>query len=111
MLNPVRPNQSTEGEEHDRRTESDHHHGDKTYYLPFDYNLVSQSREGGYTYDPLGTSCSLTYGEGKRFKLSHPFPAEKVAKQIQFGWKRRAANVLLATAPDHSSRMRPEDVE
>ena len=28
--------------------------GDKTYYLPFDYNLVSQSRAAGYDYDPLG---------------------------------------------------------
>jgi len=85
--------------------------GDKTYYLPFDYNLVSQSRVGGYTYDPLGPSCWFTYGEGKGFKPSHPFPAEAVAKQIQLGWKRGAANVLLATAADRTGRMRPEDVE
>jgi hypothetical protein len=85
--------------------------GDKTYYLPFDYNLVSQNRLGGYTYDPLGPSCWFTYGEGKGFKPSRPFPAEKIAKQIQLGWKRGAANVLLATAPDHTGRMRPEDVE
>jgi hypothetical protein len=85
--------------------------GDKTYYLPFDYNLVSQCRRGGYEYDPLGPSCWFTYGEGKGFKPSHPFPAETVAKQIQLGWKRGAANVLLATAPDHTGRIRPEDVE
>jgi hypothetical protein len=85
--------------------------GDKTYYLPFDYNLVSQSRGGGYNYDPLGPSCWFTYREGKGFKPSHPFPAEAVAKQIQLGCKRGAANVLLATAPDHTGRMRPEDVE
>jgi len=83
----------------------------KTYYLPFDYNLVSQSRPGGYKYDPLGPSCWFTYGEGKKFTPSHPLPAEALAKQIRLGWSRGAANVLLATAPDHTGRMRPEDVE
>jgi len=83
----------------------------QTYYLPFYYNLVSQSRPGGYKYDPLGPSCWFTYGEGKKFPPSHPFPAEALAKQIRLGWSRGAANVLLATAPDHTGRMRPEDVE
>jgi len=83
----------------------------KTYYLPFDYNLVSQTRPGGIKYDPLGPSCWFTYGEGKKFPASHPFPAEALAKQIRLGWSRGAANVLLATAPDHTGRMRPEDVE
>ncbi len=85
--------------------------GDKTFYLPFDYNLVSQSRVGGYKYDPIGPSCWFTYGEGKKFPPSLPFPAEAVAKQLRLGWKRGAANVLLATAPDHTGRMRPEDVD
>jgi alpha-L-fucosidase len=85
--------------------------GDKTYYLPFDYNLVSQSRPGGYKYDPLGPSCWFTYGDGKSFAPSRPLPAEALAKQIRLGWSRGAANVLLATAPDHTGRMRPEDVE
>ena len=83
----------------------------KTYYLPFDYNLVSQARPGGIKYDPLGPSCWFTYGGGKKFPASHPFPAEALAKQIRLGWSRGAANVLLATAPDHTGRMRPEDVE
>ena len=83
----------------------------KTYYLPFEYSLVSQSREGGYKYDPLGPSCWFTYGEGKEFVPSQPFPAEALAKQIKLGYDRGAANVLLATAPDHTGRMRPEDVE
>jgi hypothetical protein len=83
----------------------------KTYYLPFEYSLVSQRREGGIKYDPLGPSCWFTYGEGKGFVPSRPFPAEALAKRIRLGWKRRAANVLLATAPDHTGRMRPEDVE
>ncbi|MBU0719021.1 MAG: hypothetical protein KJ749_12290, partial [Planctomycetes bacterium] len=83
----------------------------KTHYLPFEYSLVSQSREGGIEYDPLGPSCWFTYGKGRTFKPSHPFPAEAVAKRIWLGWAQGAANVLLATAPDHTGRMRPEDVE
>lgn len=82
-----------------------------TYYLPFEYSLVCQSREGGYKYDPLGPSCWFTYGEGKDFVPSRPFPAKALAQQVRLGWKRGAANVLLATAPDHTGRMRPEDVE
>jgi len=83
----------------------------KTYYLPFEYSLVSQRREGGIKYDPLGPSCWFTYGDGRKHTPSHPFPAEAVAERIQLGWDRGAANVLLATAPDHTGRMRPEDVE
>jgi hypothetical protein len=83
-----------------------------TYYLPFDHNLVSQSRAGGSAHDAVGgLSCWFTYGEGKKFPASHPFPAEVLAKQIRLGWSRGAANVLLATAPDHTGRIRPEDVE
>ena len=85
--------------------------GDKSYYLPLEYEPVSQSRVGGYKYDPLGPSCWFTYGEGRKFTPSRPFPAEALAKQIRLGWKRGAANVLLATAPDHTGRMRPEDME
>ena len=48
--------------------------GGKTYYLPFDYNLVSQSRPGGYDYDPLGPSCWFTYGEGKELHAQPPIP-------------------------------------
>lgn len=83
----------------------------KTYYLPFEYSLVSQGREGGIKYDPLGPSCWFTYGDGREFPSSHPFPAEAVAERVRLGWQRGAANVLLATAPDHAGRMRPEDIE
>ena len=63
-------------------------------------------------YDAVGgQSCWFTYGEGKNFPASHPFSAEALAKQIRLGWSRGAANVLLATAPDHTGRMRPEDIE
>jgi alpha-L-fucosidase len=83
----------------------------KKYYLPFDYNLVSQSREGGYGNDPLGPSCWFTYGEGWGVAPSRPFPAEALAQQIRLGYKRGACNVLLATAPDYTGRIRPQDVE
>ena len=83
----------------------------KTYYLPFDYNLVSQNRPGGYAFDPLGPSCWFTYGEGRSFTPSRPFPAEAVAKQLRSGWKRGASNVLLSVAPDHTGRIRPQDAE
>jgi len=85
--------------------------GDKTYYLPFEYEPVSQSRPGGYSYDPLGPSCWFTYGQRRKFTPSRPFPAEALAKRIRLGHKRGAANVLLATAPDHTGRMRPEDAQ
>jgi hypothetical protein len=62
--------------------------GGTTYYLPFDFNFVSQSRKGGYDYDPLGPSCWFTYGEGKHFVPSHPFPAEAIARQIRLAHKR-----------------------
>ena len=79
--------------------------GGKNYYLPFEYEPVSQGRAAS------GESCWFTYGEGKKFTPSHPFPPEAVAKRIRLAWERGAANVLLATAPDHSGKMRAEDVE
>jgi hypothetical protein len=83
----------------------------KNYYLPFDYCFVSQSRLGGYDYDPLGKSCWFTYGAGKSFVPSRPFPAEALAKKTRQGWERGANIVLLAAAPDYTGRLRPEDVE
>ena len=41
-------------------------------------------------------------------KITDP---KMLAKQIKLGYDRGAANVLLATAPDHTGRMRPDDVE
>lgn len=82
----------------------------KSYYLPFEYCLVTQSRSEGIGYDPLGPSCWFTYGEGRGFVASHPFPAEVVAERIRLAWQRGAANVLVSTAPDHTGKMRPEDV-
>ena len=76
--------------------------GGKTYYLPFDFNFISQGRPEG---------CWFTYGEGRGFAPSRPFPPEAVVQRIRVGWKRGAANVLVAAAPDHTGRMRAMDVE
>jgi len=82
----------------------------KIYYFPFEYSLVTQGRQAGIGYDPLGPSCWFTYGDGRGFAPSRPFPAEAVAERIRLGWRRGAANVLLATAPDHTGKLRAEDV-
>jgi Alpha-L-fucosidase len=71
----------------------------KTYYLPFDYNLVSHTRPGGIKYDPLGPSCWFTYGEGKGFAPSRPFPADAVAKQIRLGWSRGGSQCTVGDGP------------
>lgn len=81
-----------------------------SYYLPFEYEPCSQRREGGIPYDPLGPSCWFTYGEGKPFAPSRSFPAEAMYGRIRMAYERGAANVLLATAPDHTGRMREADV-
>ncbi|MBN1343946.1 MAG: alpha-L-fucosidase [Phycisphaerae bacterium] len=85
--------------------------GETTYYLPFEFCLCSQRREGGIKYDPVGPSCWFTYGKGRSFAPSEPFPAQVVAERIKLAWQRGAVNVLLATAPDHTGEMRPADVE
>lgn len=81
-----------------------------TCYLPFEFEPCSQRREGGISYDPLGPSCWFTYGEGKPFAPSHAFPAEALHRRIRLAYDRGAANVLLATAPDYTGRMRAADV-
>lgn len=82
-----------------------------TYYLPFEYEPVSQQRPGGIPYDPLGPSCWFTYGEGCPPAPSHTFTAEAMYRRIMLARDRGASNVLLSTAPDHTGRMRPADVQ
>ena len=91
--------------------ETSHSASNYVYYLSFKYSLVSQNRERGIKYDPLGPSCWFTYGKGKAITPSRPFSVDALAKQIKRGYDRGAANVLMATAPDHTGRMRPEDQE
>ena len=85
--------------------------GETTYYLPFEYALVSQQRAGGATWDPLGPSCWFTYGEGKSFTPSQTFPAADMYRQIARGYRHGVSNVLLSTAADYTGRMRTKDVQ
>ncbi len=77
--------------------------GEVTYYLPFEMNLTSQQRAGKPSW--------FTYGEGKGFAPSRPYPAATLAATIRQAYARGAARVLLACAPDHTGRMRDADVE
>ncbi len=69
--------------------------------LPFEYELCSQQR--GYEllghWDYPGAAW-FTYGSGKSFMPSQPFPAEFLYQRIQLAYQRGAASVLLACAPD-----------
>jgi alpha-L-fucosidase len=80
-------------------------------YLPFEYEPCSQQRG----YELLGRwdypgAVWFTYGNGKRFVLSKPFPAEFLYRRIQVAYQRGAASVLLACAPDYTGKFREHDV-
>jgi alpha-L-fucosidase len=83
----------------------------RSYYLPFEYELCSQQRG----YELLGRwdypgAAWFTYGSGKSFMPSQPFPAEFLYQRIQLAYQRGAASVLLACAPDYTGKFRQEDV-
>lgn len=82
--------------------------GDTTYYLPFEFEPCSQSRPGGFG-GVYRNYAWFTYGKGRDFAPSRPFPAEFLYKHIRQARKRGAANVLLSCAPDHTGRLRDED--
>ncbi len=84
----------------------------KSYYLPLEYEPCSQKRGGhkklgGWDYSQASW---FTYGAGRNFEPSEPFPATFLYQWIQKARDRGAANVLLACAPDHTGRIRDEDV-
>ncbi|MHC4399355.1 MAG: alpha-L-fucosidase [Planctomycetota bacterium] len=84
----------------------------KRYYLPFEFEPVSQAFEArSVANTPLGPGCWFTYGAGKGFPPSRPFPVEALSDWIEQAYRRGTSNVLLAAAPDHTGRMRPEDAE
>ena len=77
--------------------------------LPFEFEPCSQSRAGG----PDGIYRNytwFTYGAGKRFTASRPFPVRLLYKHIKQARDRGAHNVLLACAPDYTGRLRRQDV-
>ncbi len=86
--------------------------GDKTYYIPFEYEPCSQQR-GSHVigqWDFPGASW-FTYGEGKDFDSSKPFSPIFLLDQIEEALKRGASNVLLSCAPDYTGSFRKGDVQ
>ena len=82
----------------------------KEYYLPLEFEPVSQRLPQGTTtpWGPVG--AWFTYGEGKGFAASQPLPARQLFDWIKQAYDRGAANVLLSLAADHTGSMRPDDV-
>ena len=83
----------------------------KDYYLPFEYEICLQKVDEdvgkGYT---RGTRW-FTYSEGpKGMKASHPAPVRELYPYIDRALSRGAGNVLISTAPDHTGRVRGEDI-
>lgn len=85
----------------------------KSYYLPFEFEPVSQRRDEAKSVaeTPMGPGSWFTYGEGRGFPASRPFPCEGLCDWIRQAYARGASNVLLSLAPDHSGSMRKDDVE
>ena len=83
----------------------------KRYYLPFEFEPVSQHGGSGFSNTPQGpVGAWFTYGEGRGFKASQPFQAKLLFDWIKQGYDRGAANVLLSLGADHTGSMRQEDV-
>ena len=83
----------------------------KQYYLPFEFEPVSQHGGSGYSRTPQGpVGAWFTYGEGRGFKASQSFPAKLLFDWIKQSYDRGAANVLLSLGADHTGSMRKEDV-
>ena len=76
----------------------------KRYYLPFEFEPVSQRIAKG-TKTPWGR-----VGAWFTTRDSQPFPAKQIFDWIQQAYTRGASNVLLSLAPDHTGSMRPDDV-
>lgn len=84
---------------------------DVTYYLPFEAELVSQAWGGkSVSKTHLGSTSWFTYGKGKGFPESTPFPPKDLHEWVTQAYERGASNVLLSLAPDYTGSMREEDV-
>jgi len=83
--------------------------GGTGYYLPFEYEPCSQWRPSRGSPDSQ-KSVWFTYGAGKPFVVSQPYPAVKLAAEITEARRRGASNILLSCAPDHTGKFREGDV-
>lgn len=89
--------------------------GGTRYYIPFEYEPISQKRLGENE-DPVSGRKNLrngtwfTYGKGKSFLPSSPLDVDLLYQLISEARRRGANTVLLSCAPDHSGQFRAEDV-
>lgn len=85
----------------------------KRYYLPFEYEPCSQYQKGPeWKFDAdYGDYVWFTYGSGKDFPFSEPYPVKMLHQHISEAYSRGASNVLISCAPDHTGRFREEDVK
>ena len=76
----------------------------KRYYLPFEFEPVSQRIAKGTTtpWGPIGAWFTV--------RDSQPLPARDLFEWIRQAYERGANNVLISLAPDHTGSMRGEDV-
>lgn len=88
--------------------------GGKRYYLPFEFEAVSQrapEHAGQCTNTPEGVvGLWFTYGEGRGFTPSRPIEPRVLCDWIKQAYDRGASNVLLSMAADYTGSMRPGDV-
>jgi len=83
----------------------------KQYYLPFEFEPVSQRISKGTT-TPLGAvGAWFTYGEGRGFEASKPIDPKILFDWIKQAYERGTANVLLSLAADHTGSMRVDDAK
>jgi len=81
------------------------------YYLPFEFEPVSQRISKGTT-TPLGAvGAWFTYGEGKGFEVSKPIETKVLFDWIKQAYDLGTANVLLSLAADHTGSMRADDMK
>lgn len=83
----------------------------KKYYLPFETSFVSQTRPGHVSYPFFPNISWFTYGKCRGFTASQPYAPAKLYHFVQQAYNHSASSVLLACAPDHTGRMRDEDVK
>lgn len=77
----------------------------QTYYLPFEYEICLQK---------VDEEVGKGYTKGTRwftYDKSHPAPINDLYPYIEQAYRRGASNVVVSTAPDHTGRVRDEDIE
>lgn len=80
--------------------------GDKTYYLPFEYEITSQR------YDSLTLGNGLMKGSvWFSYPRSHFYPVDSLYKYIKQNYDRGGSNILLSTAPDKTGTYRKADCD